>query len=91
MRTTLGSTAFAVAANALERFFATSGDCVRGVTAAAKVMAGGAAGALAAGGDFPARMVEDKLLPSQEPAKLAIPTAATTACFRNLILPDSGL
>src|SRR6185436_3155998 len=34
IRTTLVATALAVAANALERFFATSGDWVRGVIAA---------------------------------------------------------
>jgi hypothetical protein len=45
MRTTLGATAFAVAANALERFFATSGDSVRAVTAGAAAEAGAAAAA----------------------------------------------
>jgi hypothetical protein len=72
--------ALAVAANALERLFATSDGCVRGVTTAAAGAAAVGAGAGAATCcASPALVVEDTAFPSQDPSKLAKPIIPTIA------------
>ena len=85
MRTTLGATAFAVAANALERLFATSGGCMRGVTTAAGAAPGAGAGAATCCA-FPAFAVGVTAFPSQDPSKLAKPIMPMIACPRSLMI-----
>jgi uncharacterized membrane protein YidH (DUF202 family) len=86
MRTTLGATAFAVAAKAFERFFATSGDSVRGVTAAAVAGAGAGGAAAAICRDSPAFAAGVSPFCSHEPNKPAMPITAMMACLRSLMI-----
>jgi hypothetical protein len=83
MRTTLGATAFAVAAKALERFLATSGDWVRGVT---EVPGAGSCATAAAGRGSPALAVELRPFCSHDSSKPAMPMSAMMACPRSLMV-----
>jgi hypothetical protein len=86
MRTTLVATAFAVAANALERFFATSGDSVRGVTAAGGVPGAGAGAAAAGERDSLAFAAGVTPFRSHDPNKPAMPITTMVACLRSLMI-----
>jgi hypothetical protein len=87
MRTTLGATAFAVAANALESLLATSGGCARGVMVAAPGSEAAAAGAgLATCCASRALAVGVTPFPSQDPSKLEKPAIPMIADLRSVML-----